>query len=307
MVVVYTQVQQGVSVGIQSAHVVNDNNVMCLPHGAEYSVVLKNDNKRRITVDLIIDGKTMGSFLCRGHSNAVIERPTNEPRKFTFYRSGTSEANDSDEHKVTPDNKGAFQATAFFEKEPERPQELSWEEIQGSRMILPGDVHLDPFQGYSGFPEDEPVYRSLSDMTPDKMRQIHRDVKEVQRAMRDNITRTMQKGEYLDSLDDRPVLLSGSANRFVKQKDSGGNLLTRLKNAFKSDVFKSDNKYVAETPPPQEPPKYSPQAYSAGITGLGSHSNQTFTDVPFTRDGDGIYFTFHMACLNEKPAPLVAV
>jgi hypothetical protein len=63
-----------------------------LPNGAEYIVRLNNNTDKRCNVILSIDGKEMGKWRINAYSGVSLERPTNSPRKFTFFREKSREA-----------------------------------------------------------------------------------------------------------------------------------------------------------------------------------------------------------------------
>jgi len=63
-----------------------------LAHGKQYSIVLGNKNPHRCDAKVTIDGKTIGEFRVNGHSSITLERPVHDSGKFTFYKSGSVEA-----------------------------------------------------------------------------------------------------------------------------------------------------------------------------------------------------------------------
>ena len=63
-----------------------------LAHGRQYSIVLSNKNATRCDAKVTIDGKTIGEFRVNAHSSITLERPVHDSGKFTFYKSGSIEA-----------------------------------------------------------------------------------------------------------------------------------------------------------------------------------------------------------------------
>lgn len=63
-----------------------------MKHGAEYSIDVVNDFDQPANAEIKIDGKLAGTWRIQAHGQIGIERPANAERKFTFYRSGSSEA-----------------------------------------------------------------------------------------------------------------------------------------------------------------------------------------------------------------------
>jgi hypothetical protein len=70
-----------------------DNGYVELRHNTEYALRLRND--RDVAADAVvrIDGLEVGTWRIPAHQNILIERPASIDRKLTFYKLGTSEAN----------------------------------------------------------------------------------------------------------------------------------------------------------------------------------------------------------------------
>lgn len=68
------------------------NGYVQMQHGTEYALRLRND--RHVEADAIvrIDGTEVGVWRIPANRNITIERPASIERKFTFYKLGTSEA-----------------------------------------------------------------------------------------------------------------------------------------------------------------------------------------------------------------------
>lgn len=65
---------------------------ICLNHGQKYRIAVRNDRGTRASVEIRIDGATVGKWVLGPHSRATIERPVDVPKKFTFYREDSGEA-----------------------------------------------------------------------------------------------------------------------------------------------------------------------------------------------------------------------
>jgi hypothetical protein len=80
-------------------------------HGSTYKLRLRNDRSVPCDATLEIDGKDMGSFRIGPHGKILIERPANESKKFTFFKSDTREARQSGQAGVAFDAKGLIKVT----------------------------------------------------------------------------------------------------------------------------------------------------------------------------------------------------
>lgn len=63
-----------------------------LHHGTKYTIRLDNAGDRRCDAKITIDGKSVGSFRVDAYDSFLIERPAEEDGCFTFYKSGSPEA-----------------------------------------------------------------------------------------------------------------------------------------------------------------------------------------------------------------------
>lgn len=83
----------GFSVRVPEARAVpREPDMASLPHGAEYSVLLRNDRPARCDATLSVDGVPMGTFRLAPYGSARLERPAGQARKFTFLREGSAAA-----------------------------------------------------------------------------------------------------------------------------------------------------------------------------------------------------------------------
>ena len=70
-----------------------DNGLVLIQHLQQYKLRLSNYHiTLSCDASLEIDGKFVGRFRIAPYSSILIERPTNDIGKFTFYRHGTPEA-----------------------------------------------------------------------------------------------------------------------------------------------------------------------------------------------------------------------
>lgn len=70
-----------------------DNGLVLVKHMQQYKLRLSNFNATlSCDASVEIDGRFVGRFRIKPYSSILIERPTNDTGKFTFYRHGTSEA-----------------------------------------------------------------------------------------------------------------------------------------------------------------------------------------------------------------------
>jgi hypothetical protein len=63
-----------------------------LRHGDGYAIKMFNETNQHVNALLKIDSDTMGKWRIRPYSSIIIERPTHNPRKFTFVKEFSSEA-----------------------------------------------------------------------------------------------------------------------------------------------------------------------------------------------------------------------
>lgn len=66
-----------------------------MQHGKNYQVVMTNSNHTKCQASLTIDGEHIGNFLINPYQTIHVERPLHRNRKFTFYKSGTHQGNQS--------------------------------------------------------------------------------------------------------------------------------------------------------------------------------------------------------------------
>jgi hypothetical protein len=63
-----------------------------LGHGRKFSIRLRNSRGVRCNVQLTVNGKDVGTFRLGPHSNITLERPEHDRGRFTFYKTGTEDA-----------------------------------------------------------------------------------------------------------------------------------------------------------------------------------------------------------------------
>ncbi len=71
----------------------NRGDYVALNDGQEYKIRMRNDNSIRCNARVKVDGKNIGVWRIKPHSEIIIERPTNVYKKFVFYKSKTAPRN----------------------------------------------------------------------------------------------------------------------------------------------------------------------------------------------------------------------
>lgn len=84
-------------------------------HGEQYSLWLINDSNERVNLYVKIDGLSVGNFQVGPRSRVPLERPADGSGRFTFFRSGTSEASSVGEVDVASFDKGLVEVVFFPE------------------------------------------------------------------------------------------------------------------------------------------------------------------------------------------------
>lgn len=64
-----------------------------MKHGKQYKIQLRNFHNVDCDAEVSIDGQVIGCFRINAKGSLSLERPVNDNGKFTFYESGTIEAN----------------------------------------------------------------------------------------------------------------------------------------------------------------------------------------------------------------------
>lgn len=88
-------------------------------HGEQYSLWLINDSNERVNLYVKIDGLGVGNFQVGPGTRVPLERPSSGSGRFTFFRSGTSEASSVGEAGVASFDKGLVEVA--FIPEIQRP------------------------------------------------------------------------------------------------------------------------------------------------------------------------------------------
>lgn len=81
-----------VNIRVNDSSVRSESDYVAVPHESEYSIELVNGKGVKCDAEVSVDGKCVGTFRINGKSSAVIERPSNEARKFVFVNETSSEA-----------------------------------------------------------------------------------------------------------------------------------------------------------------------------------------------------------------------
>lgn len=87
-----------------------------LSHGQQYTLVLRNSNSARCDARIEIDGKHVGTWRIDSHSNITLQRPAHDDGRFTFYRTGSSEAAAVGEADIANSDRGLIRVTFTPEK-----------------------------------------------------------------------------------------------------------------------------------------------------------------------------------------------
>ena len=89
-----------------------------LRHGQTYSIIIKNGKSVNSDVTVSLDGKEIGSWRVNSYQTIRLERPANEEKLFTFYKSGSVEADQSQLSSVGRDELGLVKVTFRFSQNP---------------------------------------------------------------------------------------------------------------------------------------------------------------------------------------------
>jgi hypothetical protein len=123
-----------------------------VPHGTQYSIVLKNDRKHPCDAEVEVDGKSVGTFRLGAKSTFKLDRPENEAKRFTFYRADSDEGGASGASAVDGGDRGLVRVTFHPGKMDAQPQ--------------PREVHIHHYhdrpypvpQPYPVWPRPEPPW-----------------------------------------------------------------------------------------------------------------------------------------------------
>lgn len=116
-------------------------------HGRVYTIKLVNHwYDRDCDAKVEIDGKDVGCFRVygSGSGSVTLERPVNDSRCFTFYRSDSSEAFDAGIHDVHEDTKGLVKV--LFKPEIKRRYEREEKTSGGMRHL--GEYRETPLERF---------------------------------------------------------------------------------------------------------------------------------------------------------------
>lgn len=93
-----------------------------IPHNTVYTIELGNGGSARCDASVKVDGKEIGVFRIDPRRSVVLERPTFDTGRFTFFESGTSEAKEAGIDKIDADVLGLIEVE--FRPEHSRVLEL---------------------------------------------------------------------------------------------------------------------------------------------------------------------------------------
>ena len=69
-----------------------ESGYVALVHNSQYTLHLKNDRDEPADAEVVIDGKSVGTFRVHARSSIALERSADDVGRFTFYKLGTLEA-----------------------------------------------------------------------------------------------------------------------------------------------------------------------------------------------------------------------
>lgn len=93
-----------------------------MTHDTPYTIALVNHGDEQCDAELKVDGKFIGTFRLPQGGRQVLERPPYDSGRFTFYRSGTTQAAASGVDEVSADKQGVI--TVTFTPERARPKSI---------------------------------------------------------------------------------------------------------------------------------------------------------------------------------------
>ncbi len=70
----------------------NSDGYVCLKHGTQYTIELKNEDRWRCDAEVFIDGQRVGLWRINAKKLLRLERPAHDTGRFTFYQTDTKEA-----------------------------------------------------------------------------------------------------------------------------------------------------------------------------------------------------------------------
>lgn len=89
---------------------------VAMSHGTAYTISLSNHSTRRCDAEVRIDGGIVGTWRIEGESVIRLERPVHDTGRFTFFKSGTPEAESAG--IVNGDQNGLITVTFYPEIAP---------------------------------------------------------------------------------------------------------------------------------------------------------------------------------------------
>jgi hypothetical protein len=93
------------------------NGYVTMMHEQCYRIQMTNyDYQRRCDAEVFVDGKSVGTFRILKTQTITLERPANDTGKFTFYKAGTSAAQQAGEGNVGVNQRGLVEVVFKPEK-----------------------------------------------------------------------------------------------------------------------------------------------------------------------------------------------
>ena len=123
-----------------------DSGYVGMEHGKQYTIRIGNQCHRQCDAEVSIDGKQIGVFRLQGYQTMILERSPEDDGRFTFYSSGTSDAEKAGEASVSNEEKGLVKVRFVPEKPRQQPvlrsrgfgQGITTQSMGGGMPAFPG-------------------------------------------------------------------------------------------------------------------------------------------------------------------------
>lgn len=94
-----------------------DTGHVSLNHSQQYTIHLCSHHHRRCDAEVIVDGKSVGTFRLDSHRSMVLERPSHDTGRFTFYQADSGEAVQVGVAGIAAPDRGLIQVRFHVEKQ----------------------------------------------------------------------------------------------------------------------------------------------------------------------------------------------
>lgn len=108
-----------------------------LQHAEQYSILLRNFSNKNSLALISIDGKEVACVMVPANEKVTVDGPFDSDKKFTFYKSDSEEAEDSNLHSVGSDDLGLIEVK-FIEANNTKTKTVS---IGGNTYYIPFYVY----------------------------------------------------------------------------------------------------------------------------------------------------------------------